>query len=60
MKVLNLIIEIITAPFSFILRTSESRKFSLSSIAKPLVILLVSLLIVSLFVLFFYSDVIFS
>lgn len=60
MKIINIIIEIITAPFAFILRTSESIKFSLSSFAKPLLILLVSLLIVALFILYFYRDFIFN
>lgn len=60
MKVISFIFEILTAPFALILRTSEARKTSLSSFAKPIVVFLISILIVALLVLYFYQDFIFK
>lgn len=59
MKVINFIFEILTAPLALVLRTSESRKNSLSSFAKPFVVFLISIFVVALLVLYFYQDFIF-
>ncbi len=59
MKILNIIIEIITAPLYFILRISGVGNKSRSSYAKPLVIFLISLVLVVLIVLFYYREDIF-
>ena len=60
MKFISVIFEIITAPFALILRKAESKKNSLSSFAKPLVVFLISICIVALLVLYFYQDFIFN
>ena len=60
MKILNLIVEILTSPFSFLVRTTHSGRNSFSNYTKPLIILGISAVIVVLFVLYFYSEYIFN
>lgn len=60
MKLLNSIIEIITSPFSVVLRNSGNGKNYLISFAKVGFILLVSALIVTALVLIFYQEIIFN
>ncbi len=60
MKILNLIIEILTSPFSILLKLSGSGKNYFSSFAKPLIIFLISILIVIALVLFFYRMELFQ
>lgn len=59
MKIFNLILEIITSPFSFLLKLSGSGKNYLSTFAKPLIIFFVSVLIVIVLILFLYRVEIF-
>ena len=60
MKIINFIFEMITAPFALIIRTAEVRKNSISSVAKPIIVFLISLLIVAILVLYYYKDFIFG
>lgn len=59
MKILNLILEIITSPFSIILRNSGNGKNYFASWSKVIVIFCVSAIIVTGLILYFYRDVIF-
>ncbi|HIT49693.1 MAG TPA: hypothetical protein IAD46_01570 [Candidatus Pelethenecus faecipullorum] len=59
MKIINIVIEIITAPFALLLRLSSNKKNYFSSLAKPVFVFAISLLIVVLIVLFYYRDFIF-
>lgn len=60
MKVLKFIIELITAPFSLIFRTSENMKVSMSNLAKPLITFLISVCIVALIIIYIYREYIFK
>ncbi|RIA64751.1 hypothetical protein EI71_01942 [Anaeroplasma bactoclasticum] len=55
MKVINLIIEIITSPFTILFRTKAQRNFSKP--VKPLVVLGISIVITAaLLMLFYYKE----
>lgn len=55
MKIINLIIEIITSPFTILFRTKAQRNTSKS--VKPLVVLAISLVILAaLLMLFYYKE----
>lgn len=60
MKILNSILEILTSPFSILLRNSGNGKNYLASWAKVGIVFLISLIIVVLLVLYFYRDIIFQ
>ena len=55
MKVINIIIEIITSPFTLLFRTKAQRNFSKP--VKPLIVLAISLVITAaLLMLFYYKE----
>lgn len=55
MKVLNIIIEIITSPFTILLRTKVQR--NTSKFVKPIVVLAIALLITcAMLFLFYYKE----
>ncbi len=60
MKLLSSIIETITSPFSVALRNSGNGKNYLISFAKVGFVLLVSALIVTALVLYYYREIIFN
>lgn len=60
MRFLSVLLEAITSPFSIVLRNSGGNKNFLSWFTKSVVIFLVSLIIVTLIVLFWYRDQIFG
>ncbi|MDE5565557.1 MAG: hypothetical protein K2H02_01445 [Anaeroplasmataceae bacterium] len=60
MKILNSILEILTSPFSIILRNSGNGKNYFASWAKVLIIFCVSAIIVVALILYFYRDIIFQ
>ncbi len=60
MKLLSSIIEIITSPFSVALRNSGNGKNYLITFAKVGFVLLVSALIVTALVLYYYREIIFN
>lgn len=57
MRVLNIIIEILTAPFNLLFRTNS--KPNPNKVVYPLLVLFISLLIVGILVLIYYNGVIF-
>ncbi|MDE7161670.1 MAG: hypothetical protein K2N65_02800 [Anaeroplasmataceae bacterium] len=59
MKILEIIVEAILSPFSLLLRLSSFGKNFLSSLAKPLYILLIAVAITVILILYFYRDYIF-
>lgn len=59
MRILNSIIEIITAPFNFLLRTKNNNNAP-SRLAKPLFVFFISLLIVALLIIHAYYNVLFK
>lgn len=59
MKILNSIIEILTSPFSILLRNSNGSSRRFNFIKNPICIFLISALIVFCLILFFYRDYIF-
>lgn len=59
MKYLEMIIETLLSPFSFLLKLSESKPLP-ASFSKGIVIFLVSVAITALLILYFYRDIIFS
>lgn len=58
MKIVNLILEILTAPFSLLFRANA--KPSPNKVVKPIFVLLISLAIVVLLILIVYYEVIFK
>ena len=58
MKIVNLILEILTAPFSLLFRANA--KPSPYKVVKPIFVLLISLAIVVLLILIVYYEVIFK
>lgn len=58
MKILNFIIELITSPFTLLIRSNVSN--SSSKWCKPLIIVFISAAIVVLLILFFYRSFIFK
>ncbi|MBQ9124676.1 MAG: hypothetical protein IJY14_03190 [Acholeplasmatales bacterium] len=58
MRIFSAIIEIITAPFNFLLRTKNYN--TPSKLGKPVIVLLVSLIIVAILILYAYYDVLFK
>lgn len=58
MKIINIVIEIITAPFALLLRLSSNKKI-IFIVGQTGFVLAISLLIVVLIVLFYYRDFIF-
>lgn len=55
MKVINIIIEIITSPFTLLFRTKAQRNFSKP--VKPLIVFAISLVITAaLLMLFYYKE----
>lgn len=60
MKLLNSILEILTSPFSILLRNAGNGKNYFALWAKVGIIFLISLLIVILLILYFYRDIIFK
>lgn len=59
MNILNTIIEIITCPFSFLMRANITNPNS-TKWGKPLIILAMALVVVILLILFFYRNYIFK
>ncbi|MDE6661452.1 MAG: hypothetical protein K2J93_06490 [Anaeroplasmataceae bacterium] len=59
MKILAIIVEAILSPFSLLMRLSGVGKNFLSSVAKPLFILLFAAIITVILILYFYRDFIF-
>lgn len=59
LKILNSILEVITSPFSILLRNSGNGKNYLAAYAKVWIIFIVSAIIIVLLVLYFYRDFIF-
>lgn len=60
MKIVNMIVEILTAPITLLFRTAGNNKKLSLSLAKPLLVLFISLCIVVLLVLYYYRDFIFA
>ncbi len=60
MKILEIIIEAILSPFSCILRLSGVGKNTLSSLAKPAIIIGISIVITAILILYFYREAIFK
>lgn len=59
MRIVNLIVEILTSPFSFIMKANMSPSAS-NKWGKPLIILFIALCIVVILILYFYRDYIFK
>ncbi len=59
MHFLNVLIEILTSPFSFLMRANVS-PVNANKWCKPLIILFVSVVIVAILVLYIYRDYIFK
>ena len=55
LKIINTIIEIITAPFTMLVK-SNGISVDTNKLIKPIIILLISIVIVGLLVLFFYWN----
>ena len=55
LKIINTIIEIITAPFTMLVK-SNGISVDTNKLIKPIIILVISLVIVGLLVLFFYWN----
>lgn len=60
MKTLNIILEIITAPFVFLFKACGSSNKSLNMLSKTIVLFLIAVIITVLLVLFFYRTEIFK
>lgn len=60
MKIFNTILEILTSPFSFLLKISGTGRNFLSSLAKAFFIFIIALLITLVLVLYYYRDFIFN
>ena len=58
MRILNIIIEVLTAPFNLLFRTSTVN--NPNKTVKPLIVLLLSLVLVAGLVLLYYYGVIFK
>ena len=58
MKIVNLIIEILTAPFVLLFRANA--KPSPNKVVKPIFVLLIALALTALFILIVYNEVIFK
>ncbi len=59
MKILNFIVELITSPFTLLIRSNVSNSSSVKW-CKPLIIVLIATAIVALLILFFYRSYIFK
>ncbi len=59
MRILNFIIELLTCPFTFFMRTNVT-SINLSKWTKPLIVLFISLGVIVILVLFFYRTYIFK
>ena len=60
MKILEIMIEAILSPFSSLLRLSGVGKNGLSTLAKPLIIIAIAIVITTILILYFYRKEIFS
>lgn len=59
MKIVEIVIEAILSPFSLLMRLSSVGKNFLSSLAKPLFMFLIAVVITAILILYFYRDFIF-
>ncbi|MDE7263456.1 MAG: hypothetical protein K2N64_02175 [Anaeroplasmataceae bacterium] len=59
MKILAIIAEAILSPFSLLMRLSGVGKNFLVSLAKPVIIFLIAVVITTILILYFYRDYIF-
>lgn len=59
MKILSIILEIIVSPFSALMRLCGLGKNFFSSLAKPVFVFLIAIVITIILVLYFYRDYIF-
>ncbi len=60
MKILNLILEALMSPYWLFIRTTNNSKNFFANYAKPLIVLVISLVVVTLLVIYFYFDVLFK